>query len=370
MSEASAAATVGEPLPDRRLRLSATEMVTLYGVSPYQGASEHQVYLDHVHPEARAEQERVPLWQRLGQVIEPLALKFLAEEMGVTLRRSATRTCEQSPWLRARPDALVVEDIPGESDVSRILNRPKLGPKGARKAKASAVCEVKFVSDPRMAKLWIDARPRPPLYVHVQAQAEMTVCKLPRACGIGIVMGNPYIWELAHDAELEAEMLAIGENFLKSHIGPAIPPQWDGSKAANRLLMARWPTPDETFRKADLNMHGLARTWLDLDHKVEAMQKEQGIVEQALKEIIGERIGLLGDGWKATWKAPRVGYVSWKEVARDVAGRKGVPPKVVERHRGVPTRRFKLFERDAKLAAAGLAAGDMDLEDLQEAIEE
>jgi len=356
---------------ERSMRLSATEMVTLYGVSPYQGASEHQVYLDHVHPEASAtdDEGRAPLWQRLGNAIEPLALTFFAEETGQTLRRSATRVSEAHPWLRARPDALVVADDPKEPDVSRLLRRARLGPKGARKAQASAICEVKFVSDPRMAKLWIDARPRPPPYVHVQAQAEMTACGLPRACGIGIVMGNPYIWELAHDPELEAEMVAIGENFLKAHIAAKVPPSWDGSKAANRLLMARWPKPDETFRKADVNMHGLARTWLDLDTQIEAMKKDQAIAEQALKDLIGDRVGLLGDGWKATWKAPRMGYVAWKDVAAELAGRKGVSSKVVDRHRSPPTRRFRLFERDAKLVAAGLATDDMDLADLQEAIE-
>jgi predicted phage-related endonuclease len=354
---------------DRQHRLNATEMVTLYGVSPYQGASEHQVYLDHVHPEAsKATAERTPLWMRLGNVIEPLALKFLAEETGQTLRRSRTRVCESHPWLRARPDALVVADRP-EEDVAKLLRRSPLGQRGARREQASAVCEAKFVSDPRMAQLWISARPRPPLYVHVQAQVEMTACGLKRACGIGIVMGNPYIWELDHDAELEEEILTIGQSFLKDHVQAEVPPSWDGSKAANRLLMARWPTPDETFRKADLNMHGMARTYLDLDAKIEALQKEQAIVEQALKEIIGDRTGLLGDGWKATWKAPRMGYISWKDVAHDVAGRKGVPSRVIDKHRSPPTRRFKLFERNAQLVAAGLASEDMSLEDLQEAVE-
>ena len=354
---------------DRRLRLSATELVTLYGVSPYQGASEHQVYLEHVHPESKeASEEREPLWMRLGNAVEPLALKFLAEETGRTLRRSRTRVCASHPWLRARPDALVVADRPQE-DVSKLLRRSPLGPTGARKAQASAVCEVKFVSDFRMAQLWVEARPRPPLYVHVQAQAEMTACGLQRACGIGIVMGNPYIWELEHEAALEAEIVAIGQNFLTAHVQAEVPPSWDGSKAANRLLMARWPKPDETFRKADLHMHGLARTWLDLDAKIEAMKKSQAIAEQSLKDLIGDRIGLLGEGWKATWKAPRTGYVSWKDVAREIAGRKGVPTTVVDQHRSPPTRRFKLFERDAKLAAAGLASDAMDLEDLQEAVE-
>jgi len=357
------------PAVERHLRLSATEMVVLYGVSPYQGASEHQVYLDHVHPEARVVDDGpAPLWQRLGNAIEPLALKFLAEETGQTLRRSATRACEAEPWLRARPDALVVADAP-EEDVAKLLRRAPLGRKGAKKAQASAVCEVKFVSDLRMAQLWIDARPRPPLYVHVQAQAEMTACGLKRACGIGIVMGNPYIWELEHDAELEAEMFAIGQNFLKTHIEAKVPPSWDGSAAASRLLMARWPKPDETFRKADLHMHGLARTWLDLDKEIETKQKEQAICEQALKDLIGDRIGILGETWKATWKAPRLGYVSWKNVATEIAGRRGVPTKVIDKHRSPPNRRFKLFERDTKLVAAGIASTDMDLEELQDTLE-
>jgi predicted phage-related endonuclease len=374
---------------DRRMRLSATDMVSLYGVSPYQGASEHSVYLDHVHPEARkpAGDEPAPLWKRLGNAVEPMALAYLTEKTGKKLRRSATRTCESHPWLRARPDALVVDGLP---DPRRDLSLAALGPKGARRAKASEVCEVKFISDPRMAMLWFEARPRPPLYVHVQAQAEMTACKLSRACGIGIVMGNPYVWELRHDPELEAEILAIGENFLRNHIQTSVPPTWDGSKAADRLLMARWPKPDATFRRAakdDFNLHGLARTWLDLDKEIKALEKKQGTAAQALKELIGDRIGILGDGWKATWKAPRVGQVSWKDVATDLwakiaaedlwkrvvelAGGRGptIPETIIDQHRSEPTRKFRMYERDAKAAAAGITGDDFDLEDFQEALE-
>jgi len=352
------------------MRLSATEMVTLYGVSPYQGASEHQVYLDHVHPEAKPKESESPrLWMRLGNVIEPLALTVLSQETGQLLRLSRTRVCEEHPWLVARADALVVEGEP-ENDTAeaaaRSLSLPKLGPKGAKRVKANSVVEAKFVSDPRMAKLWFDSRPRPPLYVHVQAQAEMTAYKLPRATGIGIILGNPYIWELEHDAELEAEMLAIGENFLRNHVKAKVPPAWDGSKWANRLLMA--PKQDETFRRADLTENVLARTWLDLEKEIETKTKEQAIAEQKLKDLIADRVGLLGETWKATWKAPRMGYVSWKDVAGELAGRRGVSEKVIDKHRGTPNKRFRLFERDKKLVAAGMAAEDMDLEELVEAV--
>jgi hypothetical protein len=357
---------------DPRLRLSATEMVSLYGVSPYQGASEHQVYLEHVHPEAceKSKDEPPALWQRLGNVVEPLALTVLAEETNQTLRRSATRVCAAHPWLRARPDALVVRGRPKGEDFGRSLRLPPLGPRGAAKAKAFAVGEAKFVSDPRMALLWVEARPRPPLYVHVQAQAEMTACGVQYACGIGIVMGNPYIWELHHDPQLEEEILAIGENFLRNHIEAKVPPTWDGSKVAARLLMARWPKTDETFRRADLNTHGLARTWLDLDTTIEKLKKEQLVAEQALKELIGDRVGILGEGWKATWKAPRIGKISWKEVAQKLAGRRSISESLLQEHRGEPTRAFKLRERDDKLVKAGLAADDMDLDALQTALEE
>ena len=358
---------VAEP----RLSLSATEMVTLYGVSPYQGASEHQVYLEHVHPEAKAKEAESPrLWMRLGNAIEPLALTVLSQETGQLLRKSTTRVCEAHPWLVARADALVVEGEPEEDTAdgwARSLSLPKLGRKGAKRANATAVVEAKFVSDPRMAKLWIDARPRPPLYVHVQAQAEMTVYNLPRATGIGIILGNPYIWELEHDPELEAEMLAIGENFLASHVKAKVPPEWDGSKWASRLLMARWPKQDGTFRRASLEENVLARTWLDLDQQIEKQKKEQAVAEQKLKDLIGDRLGLLADTWKVTWKANRMGRIAWKDIANALAGRRGVPEKVVEKHRGVPTKAFRLFERDKKLIAAGLATDDFDLDDLIQA---
>jgi len=350
-----------------RLRLSATDMVTLYGVSPYAGASPHAVYLAHVHPEAREDSnEPPPLHQQLGTAIEPTALAHLSREKRVAVRRSATRTCKKHPWLRARPDALVVEGEPG--DPIRMIKKPALAATGARRSKAKSVCEVKFISDLRMARLWIDARPRPPLYVHVQAQVEMTVCKLPRACGIGIVMGNPYIWELEHEQALEDEIIAIGENFLKTHIEPQVPPEWDGSVAANRLLMARWPHPDATFRRADLHSNKLAIDYLDLEKQIKALEKQQTICEQQLKEIIGDRIGLLGDAFKATWKAPRVGNVSWKDVAMDIS--KGdVPEALIDAHRSEPTRRFRVFDRDAKVSAANLAASGFTLEEWQTAMD-
>src|SRR5271166_514535 len=316
---------------DRRLRLSATEMVTLYGVSPYAGASPHNVFADHVYDPEPGD-GKMALWLRLGTVVEPLALRILAEETRQTLRRCRTRVCAKHPWLVARPDALAVPLL--HMDYGRALRMSPLGPNGARRAKAHAICEAKFVSDPRMAQLWFDARPRPPLYVHVQAQVEMTVCGLRKACGIGLVLGNPYICELDHDDALEQEILAIGQDFLRTHIEPKVPPPWDGSRAADRLLQRRYPTPDETFRRADLAAAALARDYMDAQRTIAAQTKKRNIAEQGLKDIIGDRIGLLGEegAWKATWKAPRVGKISWKPIAQAVAGERGVPREVIEKN--------------------------------------
>jgi len=336
-------------------------MVTLYGVSPYAGASAHQVYADHVFGPQPSGGDEQALWRRLGNVVEPLALQILAQETGQTLRRSRTRVCAEHPWLVARPDALAVPLADIEHD--RALRMPKLGPVGARRSRAHAICEAKFVSDPMMAQLWFDARPRPPLYVHVQAQVEMTVCGLKKACGIGLVLGNPYIWELDHNDALEAEILAIGSDFLRTHIEAKNPPQWDGSRAADRLLHRMFPSPDETFRRAELPAEALAAEYRQAQKTIEDAEKKRDIAEQGLKEIIGDRIGLLGTGgaWKATWKAPRVGWISWKAVARAVAGRRAIPRAIIEKHTGLPTRRFRLYDKSE--AHGGTAADVVDLDE-------
>ncbi len=333
-----------------RRTLSATEMVTLYGVSPYAGASEHQVFTDHVYPSPPGSKGdgKQALWKRLGNTVEPLALQILAEETGQTLRKARTRVCDKHPWLVARPDALALPLT--EVEHARSLRMPALGPTGARRAKVYGICEAKFISDPRMAQLWIEARPRPPLYVHVQAQAEMTAFALKKAYGIGIILGNPYIWELDHDEELEAEMLAIGENFLRAHIDTKTPPSWDGSKAADRLLQRRYPKADEVFHRADLTANALAHDYIDAQRGIALLEKKRDIAEQALKEIIGDRIGLLGELWKATWKAPKTGWISWKGIAQEIAGRRAVPRALIEKHTGEATRRFRLYEKDPKLA--------------------
>jgi len=326
-----------------RRTLSATDLVTLYGCSPYAGASEHQVFADHVYPEPHDGKGESPLWKRLGNHVEPFSLQILAEEMGCTLRKIRTCVSEKHPWLLARPDAIA---LPGKKDPVKALRARPLEPSRLKRAKAYAVCEAKFISDPRMAQLWIDARPRPPLYVHVQAQAEMTALGLQRAIGIGIVMGNPYIWELDHDGELEEEMLAIGENFLKSHIDTLTPPAWDGSKAADRLLMRKYPSPEATFWRADLTSTPIAIEYNDLDDKITALKKQRDICEQQLKEIIGDRSGIVGDAFKCTWKAPRTGKIAWKSVAHVLAPDGHVPRKVIDENTGEPTRRFCFYNKN------------------------
>ena len=326
-----------------RRTLSATDLVTLYGCSPYAGSSEHQVYADHVYPEPReATGEKSPLWKRLGNHVEPFSLQVLAEEMGCTLRRSLTCVSVKTPWLLARPDAIA---LPGVKDPVKSLRAEPIGLAHLKRMKAYAICEAKFISDPRMAQLWIDARPRPPLYVHVQAQAEMTALGLKKAIGIGIVMGNPYIWELDHDAELEEEMIAIGENFLKAHIDTRTPPVWDGSKAADRLLMRKYPSPEATFWRADLTSTPIAIEYNDLDEKIDTLVKQRTICEQQLKDIIGDRSGIVGETFKVTWKAPRTGHIAWKGVAQDVA-RGRVPREIIEKNTGKPSRRFRFFNKE------------------------
>jgi hypothetical protein len=345
-----------------RRTLSATEMVTLYGCSPYSGASEHQVFVDHVYPEKPEPQEGKPLWMRLGSVVEPLSLELLAETTGQTLRRARTRASAKYPWLVARPDALAVPLT--DMEHGKALRLPALGPTGARRAKVHAVCEAKFISDPRMAQLWFDMRPAPPLYVQVQAQVEMTVFGVRKACGIGIVMGNPYVWEMEHDPELEEEIVAIGQNFLSNHIDTGNAPAWDGSKAADRLLMRRYPSPDATFYRADLASNALAVEYIETQKAIDVLQTKRDITEQKLKELIGDRIGIVGETWKVTWKAPKVGWISWMGVAHEIAGRRGVSRAIVTKHTGEPTRRFRMFDRDPK---AGQVVEGLDIDEALEA---
>ena len=89
---------------------------------------------------------------------------------------------------------------------------------------------------------------------------------------------------------------------------------------------------------------------MEAQKTIDAMEKKRDIAEQALKEIIGDRIGLLAETWKATWKAPKVGYISWKGIAQEIAGRRAVPRAVIEKHTGEATRRFRFYEKDPKLA--------------------
>lgn len=309
--------------------LTASDMVTLYGASPYEGASAHKVFADKVYPKKERGEMPVPL--QLGHLVEPFALKLLKAKYMLTLRTVRTKASKRFPWLGASADALAVET----------------DPENPKKTLSVAPCEAKFVSNQQLAQLWLDAAPNPPLYVVIQLQTQMTVWEAKKGYIVGLVQGAPKFYEVEHDQSLEDEIVAVGADFREQHLLTKKPPAWDGSIAATKLLSRRWPQKDSTFLRATLELHQVARDYLDAEVKIAELSTVQSIAEQKLKEAMGERIGMLGENWKATWKAPKHGNPSWKTIADLLATemKRPIPTKLIDENRGEATRRFRVYER-------------------------
>lgn len=150
---------------------------------------------------------------------------------------------------------------------------------------------------------------------------------------------TPRIYPTLRDDELIGLLRDAAEKFLVDCIVARQPPPLTGAEA-NRLADLDHEKNDGTLLASTPEAEAvLAR----LKRVRKAQAKVKDLAEQAeadAKRLIGSADGIEGC---FTWKL-RAGAVSWAKVAHEAS----VPPDIVEKHRGAPTRVFALTERRKK----------------------
>lgn len=262
----------------RRTMLTATDFVKLAGVHPL-GRTAHEVYAEKVG--IAADESEQSTASTIGHRLEPVALGMLAEMRGLTLTSGTTERHPIIPWLGATPDANVI------------------GPAGSR----IAVAEAKAVGVRMMAHWPDEDTGEPPEYVHVQVQIQMTVTRTQRAHVVALVGTEIRLYEVESDPELSGALLTLGERFWKEHVEKRVPPAPDGSESAKRMLLAAWPKHRAELLPADAYAEDWAREYLHARDQETRWAKKAERAKQLLCARIGDAVGVVGAGWKATWKA-------------------------------------------------------------------
>ena len=291
-----------EQLRMRRTGISATDAVALSGASPWSTA--HDVYASKVD---ESEPSTGSFATSLGHELEPIVLRHLAEERGLSLTPGETERHPTLTWALATPDANVIV-LPSEP-------------------RRVAVAEVKVVGA-RLFSRWSDEEV--PDYVAVQCAWQMFVTRTETAY-VGALLGTELkTYVLSRDAALESALVELCGRFWERHVLARRPPEPDGSEAAKRMLQAAWPRTIANVVSSTADAEDAARAYLEAKAQREEAAKREEEAKQKLMVSIGEAEGIAGPGWQATWK--------WQPGGR------------VEAHERKPARVFRFSQKKEKAA--------------------
>lgn len=253
--------------------------------------------------------EQTPVMRR-GLLFEPIVRQMYAEETGAKLLGPLFLTKD---WARASLDDHTQEKV----------------------------VEFKTASY-RVAHEWgADDDAIPPDYL-CQVQWYCLLSGKPLA-DVAVLLGGDElrIFTLASDSELQGMLWEQAERFYRDYVLTKTPPPVDGSDSFKEWIAARFPKEVEPPRQADDAANALALELITLKAQIERDEGRKAELENRLKVCMAGAEGLLGDGWKATWKSVK-GRTStdWEALAMSL----GATPSLINGHtkQGAGHRRFQL----------------------------
>lgn len=263
----------------RRTGIGSSDVSAIVGVNPYR--TRHTVYLDK-----RGLLDDAPptLGMRIGHIAEDLIATLYAEETGAALVASPSIRHPKHDWIVGTPDRLVV---------------------GMRR-----IIEIKWVGW-RVASAWERNEDAVPDYVRTQAEWLMDLTDADECDVPTIIGGDEFrIYRLKRNPDLFDVLREKAERFWFDHVIAGVPPPADESEDARRMLTT-------IFRRDDGNMIAApeeAYEWVNrkvaADAAIDVATSERDLACNKLREMIGDASGILGLGFKATWRADKRGQRS------------------------------------------------------------
>jgi putative phage-type endonuclease len=249
--------------------IGASEVAALCGLDPYR--SPLDIYL-----RKKGLTEDQPNYHMArGNYLEPALREWASAEIGLPFVTCDSMLCESHPLVLATPDG-----------ISSTIPRDTL--------------ELK-APGPRTYHEWGDGDDAPDRYV-MQVAQQMLVAGA--ACGyLAAFLGEGLkIYHYERDAELESTIVDVIERFWRDHIEKDAAPPVDGSKTAGEWLAKRFPRNGGKMVTADSKTEELLASLRDTRTELEKLDARKDLLEQQIKEAIGDADGITCPFGKATWK--------------------------------------------------------------------
>jgi putative phage-type endonuclease len=245
-----------------------------------------------------------------GNALEPVIANRYAEEEGVELVECETLVHPEHNYALATPDRAIV----GQPTLVEI--------------KCSGMRRSNDWGEPGSDKV-------PPHYL-IQCQWQMLVASALAPQPIedvhlaALFSGNRYeVYIIKADPELQSYLLSMAGKFWNQHVVTGEPPPIDGSERSTAWLNEYWEQHDDEIAEAPEEAIVWAEQLKAARNGEDVNKAARREAENHLKDIIGDRAGIVGPWGKATWKKPKPGSkTDWEAVAKE----SGATQEIINKH--------------------------------------
>jgi putative phage-type endonuclease len=257
--------------------MGATDIVEVCGLAPWQDAGPWRVWnakTGATKPEDPTDEMR---W---GHHVEDYLRAWYSQTYGRRVEKTGPVFSRKYPWLWASPDGC---SAPWD------------------------YYEIKNVGS-FMASHWdLSDDDGIPHYVRAQVTVGMFCAEVDHWTVIATVGGlPPRVWTVQYDAELADLMVTRAAMFWRTVVD-RIPPRIDASDACRAYLQSKWPRDERPLIESTMSDDETASERAEIAAAVKNGKARIKYLDSHLMSRIGDARGILGDGWKMTWKVGKDG---------------------------------------------------------------
>jgi len=249
----------------RKDGITATEAAVIAGLSPYK--TPYQLWAEKI---GRYQPEPVGAAAVRGLLLESTVAEFYEMETGKKLKRSnGIVRLKEIPWVMASLDRTIV----GEE----------------------GLVEIKTSTSPRWSLY-----PVPP-EVEAQCQYQMLVTGAPWVDVAALLGGLVFRIERVNaDIDFQTRLYQKAIAF-RDCVMNGTPPALQGEDSDALASVIPWSGTDELVQAND-GIERVAALYAEKQYESKLLDQELQNLAISLKEAIGEKAGVYGQGWQATWK--------------------------------------------------------------------
>lgn len=173
-----------------------------------------------------------------------------------------------------------------------------------------------------------------PPYVVMQAWWYMAALDYPLWDIAALVAGEPRIYTVERDREVEEAMLVKAEEWWKRYLVGDEQPPITGAESSHLWLKRTFPRHQrDDIQKAHGNQIGLLKEYARVYSQWDEVDDELKQLEAEVKQQIGGHEGLEWSGGKITWKLSKdSAFVEWKELAEKLIAGHPEAPRLMAEH--------------------------------------